>query len=57
MMQICPKYARFTSQMHLFFVFNTSCNVSLSYRLTPKILPKHTRFALQILCKYTRFML
>jgi len=37
-----------------FFVFNTPCNVSLSYRLTSKILPKHTRFALQMLCKYTR---
>jgi len=59
MIQICPKYARFTSQMHLFYVFNRPCNVSLSHRLRSKILLKYTRFALQILlntlvlsCKY-----
>jgi len=59
--EICAKYVRFTSQMHPFFVFNTPCNVSLSYRLTSKILKKHTRFAKQILlntpvlsCKYAK---
>jgi len=61
MIQICLKYARFTSQMHPFYVFNTPCNVFLSYRLRSKILLKHTRFALQILlntpilsCKYAK---
>ena len=41
MAQICLKFAHFTSQMFLFYVFNTPCNVSFSYRFTSLKCYKH----------------